>query len=334
MKFSIKSFVFLTVFFFILSATAYAESNLHLVVDGEYVATDVPPFIENDRTLVPVRFVSERLNAAVDWDQKTRQVTVSKDDGSKIELAIGSDVSTVYRDGKIETVPLDVPAKLVKSRTFVPLRFIAESMGKDVDWDPETRAVIIGDASKYHPPAFPKTLDASLILNGKRAGTVQSVVKDGTLYVDVGTLNRKIIQYFHWPDMDGMPIREYLDYIEPSGIKPVNDGSGAWFCLTWPGSLEFSYLYDPGKNLLIEAVDPDDFGYLEYIRPLHRPILRDERLYMDLRLIANTLPFTYDIDASPRTLILTQQPTCVYDDWSKIYTAGYEYLEEVIASEF
>lgn len=52
--------------------------NPGAVINEKLVTLDVIPYIENGRTLVPVRFVSEALNAAVKWDQKTRTVTITK----------------------------------------------------------------------------------------------------------------------------------------------------------------------------------------------------------------------------------------------------------------
>ena len=46
-------------------------------VDGAKVRNDVAPILLNDRTLLPVRFVSEYLNCKVDWNEQTRTTTIT-----------------------------------------------------------------------------------------------------------------------------------------------------------------------------------------------------------------------------------------------------------------
>jgi len=85
--------------------------------------------IENDRTLVPLRLISETLGAKVDWDGNARKVTIS-DGTNKIELVIGNNQPTL--NGKV--IPIDVAPKIFNDYTYVPLRFIAESLNCKVDW--------------------------------------------------------------------------------------------------------------------------------------------------------------------------------------------------------
>lgn len=92
---------------------------------------DVPPMIISDRTMVPFRFIGEAFGAQVEWFGETRTVLVRLDD-KEVRLVIG------------QTGPgLDVPAQIVNSRTMVPLRYISESLGADVQWFPESRSVEI-----------------------------------------------------------------------------------------------------------------------------------------------------------------------------------------------
>lgn len=108
------------------------------VNDAEVGFPDAQPYIKNDRTLVPVRFVSEQLGAQVSWDEKSKQVTIEKD-GKKIILRIGS--KEVLINGN--KVALDVPAEIKNERTMVPLRFISEAFGANVDWNGKEKVVTI-----------------------------------------------------------------------------------------------------------------------------------------------------------------------------------------------
>ena len=96
------------------------------------------PIIEDGRTLIPVRKVSEILGAKVEWNGDTREARISMN-GTTITVPLDSDEAFI--DG--QAYPLDVPAKLVNDRTVVPLRFIAESLGVTVDWNGDTRTVVI-----------------------------------------------------------------------------------------------------------------------------------------------------------------------------------------------
>ncbi|MBQ2968485.1 MAG: hypothetical protein IJE10_10250 [Clostridia bacterium] len=96
----------------------------------------VVPFTENDRTLVPVRFIAESFGATVGWDDATQAVTV-KAGNRDLSLVLGQAEMKV--NGK--TVVLDTPANTYNDRTFIPLRAMVEAMGKKVFWD--SRGLII-----------------------------------------------------------------------------------------------------------------------------------------------------------------------------------------------
>lgn len=99
---------------------------------------DTLPRIENDRTLVPLRVIFTALGATVSWEDSTKTVYAEKD-GVSVVLPVGAPVFT--KNGA--EIPLDVPAKIENGRTLVPLRAVADAFGCFVDWDGETRTVLI-----------------------------------------------------------------------------------------------------------------------------------------------------------------------------------------------
>ena len=105
-------------------------------VNGETCENDVQPMIIDGRTLVPVRCISESFGEEVSWDADTKTVSV----GSEISIVIGDKNITVGGEKK----EIDVPAAIYESRTFVPLRAIAEALGKSVTWD-ERGLIVITD---------------------------------------------------------------------------------------------------------------------------------------------------------------------------------------------
>jgi len=134
------------------SAVRETEENLYMklfiggpifVANGKNHPTDkdslqVVPIIENGRALVPIRVISEAMGAGVDWDDSESKVTITSVD-KKIELWIDNKNVLVNN----EQVELDVSPVIYNSRTFVPLRFVSEALGANVEWKGETQTIII-----------------------------------------------------------------------------------------------------------------------------------------------------------------------------------------------
>jgi len=99
---------------------------------------EVVPIIENNRTLVPVRFISESFDIDVSWDAETQTVALKNND-TIIELIIDSNQAFV--DGA--AVYIDVAPVIRNGRTLVPVRFISEILGFDVDWREADRVIEI-----------------------------------------------------------------------------------------------------------------------------------------------------------------------------------------------
>ncbi len=107
-------------------------------VGGESVENDVAPIVRNDRTMLPARFVAEQLGAKVDWNQDLKQVIITKGD-KLITIPIGSDKA--YINGEAQA--LDSPAFVESDRTYTPVRFIAENLDADVQWNGNDQSVTI-----------------------------------------------------------------------------------------------------------------------------------------------------------------------------------------------
>lgn len=107
-------------------------------VFDEYVANDVAPVIRNGRTMLPARFVAEALGGTVGWNEAEQKVTIVKD-ATTLEIFIGEPFAVVNG----EPVQLDSPAFIENSRTYLPIRFIAENLGATVAWDAVAQTVTI-----------------------------------------------------------------------------------------------------------------------------------------------------------------------------------------------
>lgn len=119
---------------FVLGATTYT-------IGGMTYNMDVVPYIMNDRTYVPVRYLAYALGVSGDditWDSATKTVTLTKG-VDVITLVMGS--TTLDKNGVATT--MDVAAEITDSRTMLPARWVAEAFGATVSWNGATQTVLI-----------------------------------------------------------------------------------------------------------------------------------------------------------------------------------------------
>lgn len=155
---------------------------IHFEFDGKHL---VPPdeqkgFIYEGSTYVPLRFIAYSLDKAVDWDPDTYTVTVrepSKSEKVSIqEYKINREVKNVLKekvdtsllaptsipvyfeqveyvfDGEKKQPPQDLPGLIYQDSLYVPMRFMSESIGKEINWDPETYTVTASTAGMVEEP--------------------------------------------------------------------------------------------------------------------------------------------------------------------------------------
>ena len=124
----------------LIKVNAAAPDAVTLKINGLVVNYAPAPFVDPDtnRTLVPLRIISENLGATVEWDGEFKIVTITRI-RTIITIKIGN--SFAYKGDERKT--LDQPAVIVGNRTFVPLRFVSEAFGAAVDWDENSKTVSI-----------------------------------------------------------------------------------------------------------------------------------------------------------------------------------------------
>lgn len=125
--------------FAIFTANVAAEDEIKVYIDGEQVEFDTPPVLLNDRTMVPMRAIFEKLGATVKWNDEFMRAEGLFENGRHIMLYI--DKNTAYVDGELKI--LDAKPYLQNDRTMIPLRFVAEGSGAAVKWEDETQSVYI-----------------------------------------------------------------------------------------------------------------------------------------------------------------------------------------------
>lgn len=115
-----------------------SSTNVKIRIDNRFMETDVPPLTVNGRTMIPFRTIFNALDAEVDWNQ-AEWTAIGKKGKVTIELPVGKDYAFVNN----EKVKLDVPYLMIDGKTYIPARFVAESLGARVDWDPDNSIVDI-----------------------------------------------------------------------------------------------------------------------------------------------------------------------------------------------
>lgn len=130
------------------TGTAFAETEERVVIlkvgdtqaiiDNQPTKMDAPAKVINNRTLVPLRFVGEAFGCIINWDNNTQTAQLVME-SHVIQVAIGK--TKAFINGN-ET-QLQVPAQLISGRTYVPLRFIGESLGADINWDGNEQKITI-----------------------------------------------------------------------------------------------------------------------------------------------------------------------------------------------
>ena len=112
--------------------------NKYVYINGQQKLLSCPPFIVNNRTMVPLRFISETFNAQVLWDPIFKIVTI-KLNNKTIRVQVGN--KTYDNGGKAAL--LDAPPIIKNGHTFVPLRLIIEAFSGKVTWDPKMQIINI-----------------------------------------------------------------------------------------------------------------------------------------------------------------------------------------------
>ena len=135
------------VYKFVIGKTKFTENNDGL---NQAKELDVAPFIENGRTMLPLRAIAESIGIKVDWEKSTRTAIFTNGDlVARIQID-GNKVS--LSDGRL--IVLDAKPKIVKGRIVLPITNVSQIFGltngntndgkkNDIEWDNETKSVII-----------------------------------------------------------------------------------------------------------------------------------------------------------------------------------------------
>ena len=224
-----------------IAPNVYAESPIKLIIDGKIVKAEPKEpeaFIKNDRTLVPIRVIAEKLDAEVTWDNVNRIVHISKED---MHVALPIDSHLIEYTNDTETIfnLSDVAPLIKEDRTFVPIRLVSNALGVGIDWDNDRRAVIIDSSKKSEIEPF-FDVEISSVKPG------QVITGTTSLKTEIKTIPEKatVIKYL------------LLDADSKKGFI-VAKGSDLKSSYEWIPSME-----DEGSKILVSAIYDSNGNFL------------------------------------------------------------------------
>jgi hypothetical protein len=141
----------LLVSLFGVSSMVSGATGISVTIDGKLVNfPDAKPFIDaNGRTLIPVRFVTEDLGATVEWKEKLQEVYITK---NNVNISVRINDRDIIVNNQIKM--MDTKAIIKDSRTYVPIRYVAEALGAKVGWNASTKTVIITTGSNSSTKSY------------------------------------------------------------------------------------------------------------------------------------------------------------------------------------
>jgi len=110
-------------------------------LNNETFSMDVAPILQDDRTFIPIRFLSEALGLYVEYISKTKEIIIGN---NFLKMQVGN--MSYLVNGEQKT--MDVVPFIQNSRTYVPLRFIMEAFGFNVDWEQSSKTVTISGIAR------------------------------------------------------------------------------------------------------------------------------------------------------------------------------------------
>ncbi|MGM9552570.1 MAG: flavodoxin [Clostridia bacterium] len=169
------------------------------------------PFIQNDRTLVPIRAIIEAMGGSVNWDEET-QTAFLHYNGDIITLAIGN--RTAYLNETANT--LDVAPTVINDRTMLPIRFIAESFKFNVNWNGETQTITItkSDEVTQNTAVQPTERGKVLVVYYSATGSTEKVARyiadeTGADIFELEPVNPYTDADLDWTDDNSRVVREH-----------------------------------------------------------------------------------------------------------------------------
>lgn len=126
---------------------ANGAQPVNVELDGNLIEFETAqPIIKDNRTLIPLRGLFEKMDYEISWNANLKAAVLSKDGNT---ISIRNDKEYIVVNGIQKEV--DVPAQIIDEYMMIPLRAVADSTGALVNWDAEnkTAQIIFNNKSDY-----------------------------------------------------------------------------------------------------------------------------------------------------------------------------------------
>ena len=206
-----------------------AANPISLVVDGKDITSLAAPIVENNRTLVPIRFISEELGADVEWDGTDKTVRVKKGDKSVL-LRLASHL-VEYNNGDSYDLS-DVAAQVINERTYVPLRLVSNALNIGISWDDANNIVNVDSSISSELTPFFDVKILSQNAGQTIEGRTQLQISSSDIYLKDGNEVKFLL----------LDPKTGRGFVVARGEKPIDSYS-------WLPKLE-----DKGNKVLVGAI--------------------------------------------------------------------------------
>ncbi len=160
----------------------YGANNdkIKIELDGKLISLSESPVIHNNRTLIPLRGLFEKMGATVDWNKQSKQAIIKTKD---VEVLVTVDELYSLVNGRISG--FDTATQLIDDHVYVPVRFISEALGHEVKWDAKTKTVVVNSKAYQKSNELPK-------------------IKDEDEFIELININKGLNDYIYGGKYDGI----------------------------------------------------------------------------------------------------------------------------------
>ena len=168
----------------VIQMPVFANEKIAVILDGNKVYFDGDLYIEDDRVMVPVRNVLEKLDVDVRWDEASKMIYAAKGETS-MWIQVGNTSSTYITDGSVHVYKLGVSPRITDNRMYVPVRAVADVFGIDISWSAADKIVYINTQPQPEAPVYNSYADTevpgNIVIDGFASPDTLNIGKAFTL---------------------------------------------------------------------------------------------------------------------------------------------------------